>query len=63
MAGTLKKIKKRMRWEKQETNESEKEKENKRDEMVAMEFGHHRRALDFCYFLWVSDLLFMVWYK
>ena len=41
MAGTLKKIKKRMRWEKQETNESEKEKENKREEMVAMEFGHH----------------------
>ncbi len=47
MAETLKKIKKRMRWEKQETNESEKEKENKRDEMVAMEFGHQRGALIF----------------
>ena len=47
MARTLKKIKKRMRWEKQETNDSEKEKENKRDAMVAMEFGHQRGAFHF----------------
>ena len=47
MAETLKKIKKRKRFEKQETKESEKEREKKIDEMVAMEFGHQRRAFDF----------------
>jgi hypothetical protein len=62
MAETLKKIKKRKRFEKQETKESEKERENKIDEMVAMEFGHQRGAFDFWCFLWVSDLLFMLWY-
>jgi hypothetical protein len=36
MAGTLKKNQEENEMGKQETNESEKEKENKRDEMVAM---------------------------